>query len=434
MQLRLKHILYGLFMLALWAPFLQSEFQLIDEVKLGGDVRNTATNPTLNRNAWFSGQYQSEKTDYIQQSLGFRNSLIKLNNQIAYSVFNYAKANGVIVGKSNYLMEEGYIHSYLGTDLIGDSALRSQVFKAKRIQDTLKKLNIEFLVALTLGKGAFYPEYIPDRYLKSKKDTNNYDVLSRELKSKGVNLLDLYDLLLKMKDTSKYPLFPKNGTHWSQYAELLVSDTLAKFIGNLRGKPLPNLRLGKIRTSKTMWGTDDDIEKGMNLIFDIPDLEMAYAEYEVIEGENTEKPKVLSIGDSFFWGFYYYDFTRLLFDDSPFWYYNRQVYKPEEEVKLVDDLNLKEEVESKDVVLIMLTDSHFDKLGFGFVDKLYEVYFEPEIYQKKLAIKVVKEQILNNQEWYESLKKVASEEGRPLEDVIEENAIYMVNVNSEKKK
>jgi hypothetical protein len=35
-----------------------------------------------------------------------------MNNQLAFSLFNKAKANGAVVGKENYLYEENYIKAY----------------------------------------------------------------------------------------------------------------------------------------------------------------------------------------------------------------------------------------------------------------------------------------------------------------------------------
>ncbi len=70
--------------------------------------------PIFDFNRWMEGDYQKEMEAYLNEKFGFRNYFIRLNNQVAYSLYHKAKANGVIIGKENYLYELSYINAYYG--------------------------------------------------------------------------------------------------------------------------------------------------------------------------------------------------------------------------------------------------------------------------------------------------------------------------------
>jgi hypothetical protein len=181
-----------------------------------------------------------------------------------------------------------------------------------------------------------------------------------------------------MKNTSAYPLFPKTGTHWSSYGEVLVSDSLIRYINKLDKIPkkLPSFKILEIETSTQMKHRDDDIEKGMNLMFDIQDLKMAYPKYEIKKHVNPNATRVLTIADSYYWGLYNIGLSNHTFGNGEFWFYNQQIYpQMPNGPKMVSDLRLIESVEKNDILLIISTDATLYRFAFGFIDNLYEAYF-----------------------------------------------------------
>ena len=160
----LKKILLVSIFVLLFLPMLQSTFTFIDIQPLKGDVI-IAKDTSFNKKDWFSGDYQQKKEAYFNESFGFRNIFIRLNNQIAYKLFNKAKANGVIIGKDNYLYEENYIKATLGLDFVGDSVINNNVKKLKIVQDYLKSMNKDLIFILAPGKGSNFPEFIHEEYL-----------------------------------------------------------------------------------------------------------------------------------------------------------------------------------------------------------------------------------------------------------------------------
>jgi hypothetical protein len=189
--------------------------------------------PILTSSNWFSGNYQDSLSIYLNENIGFRNYFVRLNNQIAFSLFDFARANGVVVGKENFLYERNYIRAYLGKDYIGEAAIAEKVRKLEKIQDRLKKRDIELIVVFAPGKGSFYPEYIPTDQVPS--ENNNYKTYVRLLNNTPINLIDFNKWFRKKKGTTVAPLYPKTGIHWSRFGELMAADSLLKYIDKLKG-------------------------------------------------------------------------------------------------------------------------------------------------------------------------------------------------------
>ena len=116
------------------------------------------------------------------------------------------------------------------------------------------------------------------------------------------------------------------------------------------------------------------------------------------------------------------------FNNSPFWYYNREIY-PESFTKqnFVSNLvDLAYEVEKNDVVLIMFTDANLKDFAYDFIERLYEEYClnGREIREKRIA-KIIQD-IHNTPGWLASIKKQAKQEGISLEEALRKNAVYMM--------
>ncbi len=181
-----KKILFGILLLALFLPMLQQGFNFIEVKPLKGAIVN-AKDTSFSMNGWLNATYQTTKEKFLNDNFGLRNIFIRINNQIAFDVDNLALANGMIIGKNNYIYEEGVIKSYLGDDLCQEKSLNDQLGQLKDVHDSLKRRGIDLIVVAVPNKAFFYPEFIPDRYGKKKKNSN-YEYMSDTLKKNGYPL------------------------------------------------------------------------------------------------------------------------------------------------------------------------------------------------------------------------------------------------------
>lgn len=375
-QAKIKQYLFGGILVLLLLPMLQAGLGIFSLKPLQGAIV-AVEKPAFDPKEWKTGEYQQKYEAYLNNNFGFRSLLIRLSNQQAYSFYSEAKANGVIIGKENYLYEKNYLKAYLGTDYIGEKAVLDQVVKLKMIQDTLQKLGKDILMVFAPGKGSFFPEYMPDYCKAQKRERTNYQSYLAQMKAHGIHYVDFNRWFIDMKPVAKYPLYAKGGIHWSKYGEFLAADSLIDVVGRMRGVPMTRPVLDRIEVKKVNEQGDYDIGEGMNLLFMMDTYPMAYPVYHLEKPEKEVKqPKVLFVADSYYWGMFNAGFSRDIFGNGQFWFYNQEIYPDSyESPKTVADTDIREEVEKQDMVVLMCTDANLYKFAFGFIDQLYAKYY-----------------------------------------------------------
>jgi hypothetical protein len=352
-------------------PIIQKIGNIVEIDKLNGAIIQLEK-PVFSFKNWFSGEYQEKKEKYVNENFGFRNLFVRLNNQIYFDFFNKAKANGVIIGKQNYLYEENYIKAFYGTDFIGKDSIRERMEKFKYVQDTLQKLNKNLLLIFAAGKGTFYSEYIPNKY-KVKKRNTNYDYHLKIAKKLGISYIDFNQYFLKNKYKSKYPLYPKYGIHWSIYGMCLAADSIIKHIEKDRKIDMNSIYWEKVELEVPK-NEDYDIAGGMNLLFNLKSFKMGYPQIKFEKDTSKIKPNLLVVSDSYYWGMFNFGISSV-FNESHFWYYNKEIYPDTYSKPLTtDQIDLRKEINKHDVIIVMSTQATMTDLGWGFIEKAYELY------------------------------------------------------------
>lgn len=353
---------------ALLLPLFQQITGLAFERKLRGAVQ-IAEMPSLSGEGWFEGTWQDSIETAMKDRFGFRNFFIRVNNQVAFSLYRKALANGVVIGKKNYLYESNYIHARNGTDYLGDSLILSNARKLKTLQDSLEARGTHFVVTFAAGKGSYYPEFFPDEF-RMEPGKTNMQAYSDCFDSLGVNYVNFNDWFVSMKDTTSYNLYPRTGVHWSYYGMSIVFDSLVNYLEEVTGREMTDFQVGEVELSRHYRSSDKDIEQAMNILFRINYDLMAYPKIS-INDEGIRKPRGIVVADSFYWGLHNMGFSHRVLQDGEFWYYNKEIYSvnpggvvPMEEVDPVARLD------SAEVVMMMCTEATIMKFPFGFEEVL----------------------------------------------------------------
>ncbi len=423
--IRIKGILLLIVLALLVLPFFQSKFNIVQLEPLKGAI----TEPEkryINSKDWFSGTYQEQEEKYLNETFGFRSLFIKINNQIAFSLFNKAKANGVIVGKENYLYEENYIKTYYGDDFIGVDSITHRMQRLKFIQDTLAKLHKDIILVIAAGKGTFYPEFIPEKF-RIRKNATNYEWHVKLTKDLNIKYIDFNKYFLEHKHTSKYPLYPQYGIHWSYYGMCIAADSIVRYIEKLRNIDLPNFYWNDIDLDDPR-ETDYDVADGMNIFFRLKTFKMAYPRLKFDSDTGKSKISVLVIADSFYWGMFGRGIITRSFSSNHFWFYNKQVHGTDISTQLeTNQLNLKDEISKHDIIIIMATDANLHGLGWGFIEKTYNLY-KGILNKSELQDKVnsIRNYIKADKKWLEQIEKKAIERKVSLDSMITIDAIWLM--------
>jgi hypothetical protein len=409
-SVKIRNVLFLIILFISVIPFIQNKFKFIKLAPLQGAITPTEKE-FFSFNDWFSCKYQLQEEKYLNESFGFRSFFVRINNQLAFSLFNKAKANGVIVGKKNYLYEEPYINAYYGDDFIGIDSITHRVQRLKFIQDTLNKLNKNLIVIFAAGKGSFYPEYFPEKYIRGKK-IGNYEIHTEFARKAGVNYLDFNKYFIENKFKSKYPLYPQYGIHWSYYGMCIVADSLLRYIEKTRSIDIPNIYWQDIELSEPK-ESDYDIAEGMNIKFKLKTFKMAYPRIKFQSDSGKIKPSVLVVADSYYWGIFNFGISNV-FSNSHFWFYNRQIYPDSYQSPLeTSQVNLKEEIDKHDVIILMATEANLKSFGWGFIENTYNLYTNSKIqtaynveFQRKLFN--LRNYIKSDKRWMDQIIKKAA--------------------------
>lgn len=374
----IKHILFILFFLVFSFELIQNHFAIINAEPLYGGIIKPVK-PTFTLDNWFSGMYQDSVMKFNESNLDIHPFLIRLHNQVGYSLYNEVNLVDAEVGKNEVLFESKYIISYMGIDFDTplEDTVKEKVRKLVYIKSELKKRNIDLIVAIVPGKASFFPECIPAKYDISKKRKTYYDAYIEQLQKQNCDYIDFKKYLLQLKPTSKYPFFTRGGTHWSMYAGVIAADSLFDNMKHLHHIDMINYTQSQGEVTTKARDTDDDIERPMNLLFHIPSYPMYYPNIVFQNDATKTKPNVLIIGDSFIWNWInYYPFFPTMFDkQSCFWYYNKEIWWPldpnRKSKQPVEELNFEEQTMHRDFILLESTECNLTTFANHFIEKMY---------------------------------------------------------------
>lgn len=434
--LHIKKVLLGLVMVFIFLPLLQHYLHLVKERPLNGAFED-APEAEFSISSWGEGKFQEDYAAWENQHFGFHNGLIRLHNQLGYSMYRVAYANGVTSGKEDYLYDVKYINAYTGKDFLGEANIRDRLHKARMVQDSLAAKGITLLLVFAPGKASFFPEYLPAGTEKIVGPTN-YEWYKKLAKEDGLNYIDFRAWFEAQKPVSKYPLFPKCGIHWSSYGALLACDSVAGKLAQLRGRPIPRIRIQKITMRDSLGDADFDIGRGMNLLFGPPAPPMAYPQYTFDAPDGKEMPRLLTVGDSYFWTMPAIEIQDNMFKKVDFLYYNREYYPNcrNEQKQMAVEIDYNQVINDHDVIMILCTDANLAEFGWGFIDQAYNILViknKGRVAEASPEVRKIMDDIRHDPNWFPLEVKKAGDRNISIDSMLFIDAREILKLKERKK-
>ena len=416
--------------------FLQEKTHFVSIKQLGGVV-NKVEYPKFTMQSYADRSYQNNLEKYSKHNFGFREWFIRCYNQYLWDFYGKTSVFGVSVGRDGWLYEpwfvEDYYHSrmykYTDNPEIFKNKLRTEAVRLYKVQEILKEFGVTLFVMLEPGKDRVFPEYLPENKWcddpEGVRAANYYPYLFDSL---GINYINFSKHFVEQKGKVDYPLFPQTGTHWSNIASLYAADSLFKYMEQIGNKNISNIEIGKPYYDTTR-KPDDDLEQMMNLIREIPKVPNMYADVSVVEDMSAVKPKLITIGDSFFWNIANEIPLGSIFSEYQYWYYNSTVYfNPN--YSSTSEIDLLAELLSADYVMLSYCTAMIYDIGNGFITKaLVHLCYDDE--QIETVIKRIMSNMKNDEKWMNSLYEKANTKCVGIEDAMREDAEYLIFTDPE---
>ena len=237
--------IWFLVLLALLAlPMLQTIFHFVDEKPLDG-AYVPAKKPVITlKTLYYEGfvdtlmtkqdssmTTQDSLMSWCTEQTGFRNAMIRVNNQLLYSAFGKIPVTSLVKGKDGVtFFDKSYINSYTGETYLGEKRIQTITQQIKVIQDILRIKGVTLLPVFVVGKASYYPELIPDAYLAKRGETNNYQAYLKAFEEQDVEMIDFNRWFCDRKGTEEHPIYCNLSSHWTVYGAYLAMDSLVNYM------------------------------------------------------------------------------------------------------------------------------------------------------------------------------------------------------------
>ena len=306
---------------------------------------------------------------------------------------------------------------------MGDSLYDIKLKDLDSAQSVLRSKGIDLITVLAPNKSRFFAEYADELDAKTEKKYSYYDYLIKNYKKLGINLIDFNKWFLDMKNTSKYPLFPKQGVHWSYYGAALVVDSMIHYLEITHNKKMNEFSYS-LELTDSVRGTDYDLGDLMNLFIKMKPFKMAYPKFTFSNSTESWKPRILVIGDSFYWTIYNWGILGKLCAKDSYWYYSTTIYPGEGSVQ---DLDLQKEVFNYDIILLLQSEPGYCNPGYYFVDNLVSKMTDEKKYADEFNAK-----IRNVKSWLARMQEKSRVQNNDINLIISQMADSLAKIKSKR--
>ena len=426
---KFKRIWFLVLLAVLCLPMMQTCFHLVDEGPLDGVAQN-AKKPVVNRQTLYQETAQDSLMKWCTEQTGFRNTMIRVNNQLLFSVYGKVPNTGIVRGKDRYnYFGTRYVLSYTGQSFLGEDEIQKRTRRLKVAQDILLTKGVTVVPVFALGKASFYPELIPDRYLAKSRGTNNYNEFLKAFAEQGVGVIDFNRYFCDQKGTETYPYYSNLSTHWTVYAATLAMDSLVHYMESKTQKTHAHAVIERYDTTWLL-PQDDEMSRNMNLIFPLEHQTLYQPEFSFTEGY---KPKVVAISDSYWWTVFADKvfLPQTLFTNTGFWYYNNTIHYDKLHHS-VSEIDMADELRSSDFVVLLYSATTQYRMNDNFSQQALEAFGVEEVALDSMdfverEIQRAIRNLLASPNSMKSIREKAIKYNKTIEQAVHDDARWIVN-------
>ncbi len=366
--------LVSLFLFLIFIPWLLS----LAGIHLGnglGGVTVAVPEPELSVKSVLEGSWQESVEEWTKSELSVREPLIRMGNQVVFSLFDGSANQYATIGKENVIFEDVYLEAQLQYDQVSEEEIEILAGKLEELNRQLEANGQHLVIFVTPMKTLYWEEYAPDvwEWFSPERTVSPYEKLKGAIEETSLTYYDSVPFIQQLLEQG-VTCWYKTGNHWSEWSAMLVAQDLSDFLEETYGYDFPEWEVSGVPVDTPLdW--DQDVFKSLNLLIG-PYDEQYYAP-EVSEREaGSAVPVVFSQGGSFQ---HQSVLPMLRYAGNRFTYLENMEYvcgNGQEEQKgtfsAFEDLEAVNTVREADLVILEVNLESIDRMSFGFIDYLLD--------------------------------------------------------------
>jgi hypothetical protein len=321
----------------------------------------------LNWENWISQTYQHNRDSLYKYNTTLRPLLVRLYNEMDFKLFGKSNMGDLLFGKENYLFSHSWAESRSGKVTLDSTKIDLFCGKLAHLEQLLSQSGKFFKFIIPPSKEEIFAEFLPDN-LKEEGTVNDYKILTHYLNKHHVTFDDLTDYYKELIRTAPYPVYSSTSVHWTMYGAHFTLISLLQEMNTYFDNRMIELYVEQVNTSHFQ-EYDGDQEKTLNLFARLDDGQFGYPVY----GTNTPispafKPRVITIGDSYYWGIIGSWQLLSIFDEqSKYLYYFSTVFPNNDNPSYsLHDIDIIEEISQSHALIIMNSSHNLLNFPYGF--------------------------------------------------------------------
>lgn len=341
--------------------------------------------PQMTMKHLLSGEAQTAFEEYIQQNLPGKPLMVRLRNQITFSLLATSPNNNYSMNRDRNLFTWGNVSTYMQyKEPVSEAYADELVEKIGKVEALAAENGIQTFVFVTPCKVRYYEDELPwvDKVMAPEQGPGNYERLMKSLKDSNLNYFDsiAYIDSHRQEFDSRVPLFYRTSVHWSAYVGNLVGAAFGDYMEEKSGFNLPELSITARPCQEPVY-PDSDAFNTFNL------LQKSYDQYyePVIEVTDsaTDAPGMLCRGGSFMGQ----SLSAIIRSN----YFGKNVYMENDQIftdafsdlKIFHDYNdvdMNGYFKDIDLLVLEVNEPSIPSMSFGFIDYVLE---HPEVLRQE---------------------------------------------------
>jgi alginate O-acetyltransferase complex protein AlgJ len=279
-------------------------------IAIGKHLAGVTHAPPPAQLSWSSlanGDLQKAVGAAIAEAYPLRPLLIRINNEIRFTLFGYISAPGLFQGANGQLIETAYLTEYCsrGNDPSPEERARIAIPKLKAIQAHYRARNHIFIHLISPSKVAYMPEnFVHRTRCPSTEDARKRLVPTyvRLLREAGITVIDTASLIHSLRGSYKVEIFPQGGVHWNMLGVARAAELIIDEINRQSQRPrVPKPGYSYVVVNR-LTGTDSELTDVMNVMFPhlvYPTASVTFTPSARCEAHDASQLDIAMVGGSF---------------------------------------------------------------------------------------------------------------------------------------